>query len=555
MRSSKVKASWFKRQKCFVGFLLRHVLESPWRQRALERKLNITEQELDNYGRRIQSLLEAMEEFEASNTHQENHQDLAVLVHKISRFKQSTPLRDLLANLTDMEMPAASRDRLLTCLDKIARYHEIAKFLCQEARTMPILQNATVKSLELPVEAFARSTGTVYNGTVSSVLDRMSTKEIPIQKYNLPPWLQTRLEKMKDSDTTFAAEIKKALRESKIHAEIQILAHYEGADPAVLRPRVIASSKDACYLCHTLISLHGQYHIPKTHGRLYRAWRLPTIRTFNPLQQRLNAFLEQQVRATVGRLLEMEGLPRVTYPNESTLFPLTVSASLLSSMRNLSMVLSNHSRLDLTTTARDVDGPSQAPCRAPEASINGASLRHSPRTADCDPGPYAVDPGSDIDKDSQGIDSIASKSVGENDSVNTMVNGTLSFADRAAEPSNLKSQASSSSADNKAAETARSPSEVGKRGDRAIMSDSASANKDWFCYKNLNIFIDESSARFSHTRLRTSEAVEVLRGNADTVFDVRSLAFGAEINLSKSLDGNTYFACGDEAVMLNTHHR
>lgn len=63
-------------------------------------------------------------------------------------------------------------------------------------------------------------------------------------------------------------------KKARIHAEIQILLHYE-EHPIVLRPRVICSSKSACYLCQLFFSIHGQYHIPSTHGRLYDTWKWP----------------------------------------------------------------------------------------------------------------------------------------------------------------------------------------------------------------------------------------------------------------------------------------
>lgn len=60
----------------------------------------------------------------------------------------------------------------------------------------------------------------------------------------------------------------------KVHAEIQLLFFYELNDK-LPRPRVICSSKSACYLCNLFFSLHGVFHIPRSHGRLYDKWTLP----------------------------------------------------------------------------------------------------------------------------------------------------------------------------------------------------------------------------------------------------------------------------------------
>ena len=53
----------------------------------------------------------------------------------------------------------------------------------------------------------------------------------------------------------------------KVHAEIQLLFFYELHSERI-RPRTICSSKSACYLCDLFFRLHGQYYVPRTHGRL-----------------------------------------------------------------------------------------------------------------------------------------------------------------------------------------------------------------------------------------------------------------------------------------------
>lgn len=64
-------------------------------------------------------------------------------------------------------------------------------------------------------------------------------------------------------------------RECKVHAEIQLLFFYE-LHPELPRPRFICSSKSACYMCNLFFSIHGGFHIPRTHGKLYDKWTLPT---------------------------------------------------------------------------------------------------------------------------------------------------------------------------------------------------------------------------------------------------------------------------------------
>lgn len=104
----------------------------------------------------------------------------------------------------------------------------------------------------------------------------------------------------------------------KVHAEIQLLFFYELNDK-LPRPRVICSSKSACYLCNLFFSLHGVFHIPRSHGRLYDKWTLPDwlpIPTAPPraelgeLATRMNASLKARIQ---------KGWDKRDYPIESVI--------------------------------------------------------------------------------------------------------------------------------------------------------------------------------------------------------------------------------------------
>ncbi len=108
----------------------------------------------------------------------------------------------------------------------------------------------------------------------------------------------------------------------KVHAEIQLLFFYE-LNSERLRPRTISSSKSACYLCDLFFRLHGQYHVPRTHGRLYHRWTLPECHTLLPEMRRrdfdvilrnFSDILKVRVRVALDR-----GPVRADHPNESTL--------------------------------------------------------------------------------------------------------------------------------------------------------------------------------------------------------------------------------------------
>jgi OTT_1508-like deaminase len=108
----------------------------------------------------------------------------------------------------------------------------------------------------------------------------------------------------------------------KIHAEIQLLFFYE-LHPKPVRPRVICSSKSACYLCNLFIQLHGQFFVPRTHGRLYGKWILPDWLEGLPIDRReklgvivtkLNSTIEEKIRKAL-----VETNKPYLYPNESVL--------------------------------------------------------------------------------------------------------------------------------------------------------------------------------------------------------------------------------------------
>ncbi|KAL2039804.1 hypothetical protein N7G274_007204 [Stereocaulon virgatum] len=108
----------------------------------------------------------------------------------------------------------------------------------------------------------------------------------------------------------------------KVHAEIQLLFFYE-LNTKRIRPRTICSSKSACYLCDLFFKLHRQYHVPRTHGRLYHRWTLPDwhillpemrCRDFDVLLRNFSDILKVNVKSALDR-----GPVRVNYPNESIL--------------------------------------------------------------------------------------------------------------------------------------------------------------------------------------------------------------------------------------------
>ncbi|KAF2109505.1 hypothetical protein BDV96DRAFT_502727 [Lophiotrema nucula] len=95
--------------------------------------------------------------------------------------------------------------------------------------------------------------------------------------------LQTFLSKHQKSLASLAKETRghveryQSKNEYKVHAEIQLVMDYERRTEVTRPPRVIKSSKSACFLCDLFIKAHGKFYTPKTHGRLYDRWMLPDL--------------------------------------------------------------------------------------------------------------------------------------------------------------------------------------------------------------------------------------------------------------------------------------
>ena len=128
------------------------------------------------------------------------------------------------------------------------------------------------------------------------------------------------------------------LAESKVHAEIQLLFFYESYR-ADLPPRVICSNKSPCYLCHLFFDLHGQFHVPATHGKLYPGWILPTwIAEINDERRRdIGRMIDNLHARLVLRIQKQVKMKRgpVHQPYESVLW--TVAAWSGSSLQSKSL--------------------------------------------------------------------------------------------------------------------------------------------------------------------------------------------------------------------------
>lgn len=118
---------------------------------------------------------------------------------------------------------------------------------------------------------------------------------------------------------TFQIDVPPSLQTGyiKIHAEIQLLFFYE-LNPHLPRPRIICSSKSACYLCNLFFGIHGIFHIRRSHGRLYDKWILPDwLPIPEPRRAELGVLATQLDGALKAKI--QEGCDKHKHPIESVL--------------------------------------------------------------------------------------------------------------------------------------------------------------------------------------------------------------------------------------------
>lgn len=109
----------------------------------------------------------------------------------------------------------------------------------------------------------------------------------------------------------------------KVHATIQLLFFYE-LHPDLPRPRIICSSRSACYLCNIFFHLHGGFHVPRTHGRLYDKWILPDWLEVPEERRRDLGVLSTMLKITLDKKVQMalqSKKRQFHYPNGSVLLP------------------------------------------------------------------------------------------------------------------------------------------------------------------------------------------------------------------------------------------
>ncbi|KAI1400694.1 hypothetical protein F4819DRAFT_487385 [Hypoxylon fuscum] len=260
----------------------------------------------------------------------QTHLRLEELVDGIYHLRQAGNLHSLFETISNRDVAPSSKAHLLNMINKVARYRESARFLYRLAKKVSMARNMRIVLAQLPKKAFDRVVGNEYipdlGVTVSSINElKKSDRDTARICYLLGSTEEA-------ASSRFAEQTWKTLREAKVHAEIQLICYCQLNIPTARLPRVVCSSKDACWLCNEFILMHKSIHTPRCHGKLYPGWRLPMLcgSDYEDVVRKYNRRLQAHASSSVKTLFSR--LKRTVYPdpNESTLFTLHLSTSTLS---------------------------------------------------------------------------------------------------------------------------------------------------------------------------------------------------------------------------------
>lgn len=293
--------------------------------------------------------------------------ELEELVDSIRHLRQVRDFYVFINSIPDRDMESNSKARLINTISKVARYREAARLLYRTAKKIPLVRNMRLVIIQLPQKVFDKDLGSGYTSNLRDaipLIGKLKKKNYLEQVCHL---LNTTKEQ---ANKRFIEQTRRTLQEARIHAEIQLLYYCEFyMSPNAHMPRVVCSSKDACWLCNEFILMYEKIHTPRCHGKLYPGWRLPTScgPKYHDLARRFNMQLQGHVKNGLERLFAKRERTVYLDPNESTLLTLPWSSSTLPTLTS--------SPLDASETSNTVNkDPQKISLPSEEASTHMSVL-------------------------------------------------------------------------------------------------------------------------------------------------------------------------------------
>ena len=104
-----------------------------------------------------------------------------------------------------------------------------------------------------------------------------------------------------------------------MHAEIQIVTFHR-LEKTLPLPRIIGTSKAACYLCNLFLSLHPQYKISATHGTIFKNWTIPDVLLYSAEDRRQLRALIQEMQAALEARISKGNQRFLQFPVQSGIY-------------------------------------------------------------------------------------------------------------------------------------------------------------------------------------------------------------------------------------------
>lgn len=278
-------------------------------------------------------------------------QDVGVkILEKTHQLNVFHSLKSALSGIPDTGL----KEHLETAIGKLGGYYSASYGLVSAARkrNYEIFNRIEVEPCCIPGPATAM---TSEASPPRRVLQDIFSSSRDASKQHLARFLRTHAKDVQQKEQIYNARFRPGKRMWKVHAEIQLLFFYE-LHPERRKPRILASSKDACFLCDLFIKLHGQFYTPATHGVVYDKWILPDCSIgLSPANWKKICSVVKQFNDTLGEKIKSTIIPGTNrlyiQPNESRA-PLRGqwSASTISALLN-----------PITNNASTEPGPSDLP--------------------------------------------------------------------------------------------------------------------------------------------------------------------------------------------------
>lgn len=252
--------------------------------------------------------------------------------------KYENDLETILAKIPSTELEDNAKESLKNRLSHLGHYIPTTECLLRHARRVRLFQSIEVSPVYMkPIDFTARlkehmqnQTG-VSNGYMEGsamVRDRKVVSTLDSPQRNKEKDLISLQEQIKNEVSQNETQ-----KWYKVHAEIQLLYHYETKKVAHA-PRILKSSKHACFLCDFFIKIHrrffqGQFYIPTTHGRVYELWMLPEAQGLNSQRGRLLTMADRLIIELEDFRLSIASQKQVKRPDppESGIFSLASSST------------------------------------------------------------------------------------------------------------------------------------------------------------------------------------------------------------------------------------